>query len=48
MPTVPSGEITLVVHIKRDLHKKLKLWCVNNNLTIQDVIAELIEKKIRK
>jgi len=47
MPTVPKGEITIVVHIKRDLHKRFKRWCVDNDVTIQDIVAELIEKKIK-
>jgi hypothetical protein len=47
MPTIPEGKTVLVVHIRKDLHLNFKMWCVKNKKTIQSVIEELIEKKIK-
>lgn len=43
----PEKEITVVIHIKRKLHLALKLYCVKNSKTIQDVVSSLIEGKIK-
>lgn len=42
-----KDEITLVVHIKRTVHKKLKIYCAVNSKTIQNTISSLIEDNIK-
>ena len=42
-----ESEITLVVHIRRELHKKLKVYCANQGITIQSIVEELIEKRLK-
>lgn len=33
--------------IEEHLHKELKIYCVNNNITISNLIDRLIKKEIR-
>lgn len=43
-----KDEITLVVHVSRELHKKLKIYCVNENKKIKDFVADIIKEKLKK
>lgn len=35
------------VKIKNELHKKLKIFCVNNNITISSFLETIIKDKLK-
>ena len=40
--------VRINVKIPREVHKKLRLKCIEENSTIQEMVAVIIEKSVRK
>jgi len=36
----------LATRIPKDLHRRLKLYCVTNDMMVQDFVVEAIEEKL--
>ncbi|RLD05572.1 MAG: hypothetical protein DRI65_08495 [Chloroflexota bacterium] len=43
----PEGDKRLTINIKEDLHKKLKIAAINNDMTAGELIEALIEKHLK-
>lgn len=43
----PEGDKRLTINIKQDLHKKLKIAAINNDMTAGELIEALIEKHLK-
>lgn len=44
---VPEGDVRLVANIRKDLHKKLKHAAVDKEITLGEILEQLIEKNIK-
>lgn len=44
---IPQGDARLVANIRKDLHKRLKHAAVDREMTIGEVVEELIEKHVK-
>ena len=42
--TNPS--LSLATRIPKDLHRRLKLYCVTHEIAVQDFVSEAIEEKL--
>jgi hypothetical protein len=42
----PEGDKRLTINIKQELHKKLKIAAINNEMTAGELIESLIEKHL--
>jgi len=43
----PEGDKRLTINIKQELHKKLKIAAINNDMTAGELIEALIEKHLK-
>ena len=43
----PEGDKRLTINIKEDLHRKLKIAAINNDMTAGELIEALIEKHLK-
>ncbi len=41
---IPEGDVRLVVNIKQEIHKKLKLAAINNDTTVGELVEHLTSK----
>ena len=44
---VPTGDARLVANIRKDLHKRIKHASVDREMTIGEILEELIEKHLK-
>ena len=45
---VPEGDVRLVANIRKDLHKRLKHAAVDKEVTLGELLEELINKNVPK
>jgi post-segregation antitoxin (ccd killing protein) len=48
MEKVKKERITFGIHIDKELKKRLKIYCVNNNITMTEAIEEALEEYLQK
>ena len=46
-PLKPVETVMLNTRVPKDLMKKLKIYCVTNETTIQKFITEMLQKKLK-
>jgi predicted transcriptional regulator len=46
--TEKKERITFGIHIDKELKKRLKIYCVNNNITMTEAIEEALEEYLQK
>lgn len=42
----PEGDKRLTINIREDLHKRLKITAINHDLTVGEIIEQLVEKHL--
>jgi len=45
---VKKQRITFGIHIDKELKKRLKIYCVNNNITMTEAIEQALEEYLQK
>jgi len=48
MEKTKKERITFGIHIDKELKRRLKIYCVNNNITMTEAIEEALEEYLQK
>jgi len=42
-----SSQKTIIVRVDENIHKKIKIFCVENNTTIQECIENILKERFK-